>query len=157
MSSPKFLQTQSFTISASGASSGDTTLLLQSFKYPDGTTNIVTADLGDKKDATSYINKFGITKDEVFAAAGNWQGAQAILPPTVIDTKDAAGNVINRWSQDRAFDPNEGFVEINPAEFIVYSEKVPTSAMKAGETYTIEASLAGQDGYITSTTVTPLP
>ena len=72
-------------------------------------------------------------------------------------TKDSAGNVVNRWSQDRIFDPNEGFVEINPSEFIVYSEKVPTDAMKAGETYTIEASLAGQQGYTTSTTVTPTP
>ena len=72
-------------------------------------------------------------------------------------TKDSTGMVINRWSQDRIFDPNEGFVEINPAEFIVYSEKIPTGTMKADETYTIEASLAGQDGYTTSTTVTPTP
>ncbi|GEM_PF-590659 len=74
-----------------------------------------------------------------------------------ITTKDSTGNVINRWSQDRAFDAMEGFAEINPSEFIVYSEKIPTTAMKAGETYTIEASLAGQDGYTTSTTVTPSP
>ncbi len=72
-------------------------------------------------------------------------------------TKDSLGNVICRWSQDRIFDPMEGFTEINPAEFVVYSEKIPTSAMKPGETYTIEASLAGQEGYTTSTTVTPLP
>ena len=74
-----------------------------------------------------------------------------------IITKDSTGNVINKWSQDRAFDAIEGFSEINPAEFIIYSEKIPTSGMKAGETYTIEASLAGQDGYTTSTTVTPNP
>lgn len=72
-------------------------------------------------------------------------------------TKDSTGTVIDRWSQDRVFDPTEGFAEINPAEFIVYSEKIPTTAMKAGETYTLEASLAGQEGYTTSTTVTPLP
>jgi hypothetical protein len=72
-------------------------------------------------------------------------------------TKDSTGNVINRWSQDRIFDLNEGFAEINPSEFIVYSEKIPTGTMKAGETYTIEASLAGQEGYTTSTTVTPTP
>lgn len=72
-------------------------------------------------------------------------------------TKDSTGNVISRWSQDRAFDAMEGFVAVNPAEFVVYSEKISTTAMKAGETYTIEASLAGQDGYTTSTTVTPLP
>jgi len=43
---PRFIQAQSFQISASGASIGDTSLVIQSFKYPDG-TNIVTADLGD--------------------------------------------------------------------------------------------------------------
>ena len=72
-------------------------------------------------------------------------------------TKDSKGTVLARWSEDRAFDPMEGFTEINPEEFIIYSEKVPTTAMKAGETYTIEASLAGQQGYTTSATVTPLP
>lgn len=44
---PKFIQAQSFQLQASGASSGDTSIVLQSFKYSDGTTNIVTADLGD--------------------------------------------------------------------------------------------------------------
>jgi hypothetical protein len=70
-------------------------------------------------------------------------------------TKDATGNVITRWSQDRIFDQVEGFVAINPSEYIVYSEKVPTGGMKAGETYTIEVSVAGQQGYTTKTTVKP--
>ena len=74
-----------------------------------------------------------------------------------IVTKDSAGAVIGRWSEDRAFDPMEGFTEINPEEYVIYAEKIPTSVMKAGETYTIEASLAGQKGYTISTTVTPLP
>jgi hypothetical protein len=74
-----------------------------------------------------------------------------------IVTKDSTGNVINKWSQDRTFENTEGFVAVNPSEFIVYSEKISTAAMKAGETYTIEVSLAGQKGYTTSTTVTPLP
>ena len=74
-----------------------------------------------------------------------------------IVTKDSSGTVINRWSEDRTFDPVEGFTEINPAEFIVYSEKLSTTSMKAGETYTIEVSVADQKGYTTSTTVTPLP
>ena len=72
-------------------------------------------------------------------------------------TKDSTGAVIGRWSEDRAFDPMEGFTEINPSEFVIYTEKIPTTAMKAGETYTIEATLAGQKGYTTNTTVTPLP
>lgn len=72
-------------------------------------------------------------------------------------TKDAAGNVIARWSEDRAFEPREGFVEINPEEFVIYAERVPTSRMKAGQTYTIEASLSGQEGYTASTKITPRP
>ncbi len=74
-----------------------------------------------------------------------------------IITKDSTGNVVNRWSEDRTFDPTEGFTEINPSEFVIYSEEMSTTAMKAGETYTIEASLAGQKGYTTSTTITPTP
>lgn len=72
-------------------------------------------------------------------------------------TKDSSGRVISRWSEDRAFDPYEGFVEINPDEFIIYAERISTSRMKAGETYTIEASLANQEGYTSATTVTPRP
>ena len=48
MATPKFVQAQSFQLQASGASAGDTSIVVQSFKYPDGTTNIVTADLGDQ-------------------------------------------------------------------------------------------------------------
>jgi hypothetical protein len=72
-------------------------------------------------------------------------------------TKDSTGNIISRWSEDRAFDPYEGFVAINPDEFIIYAERISTAKMKAGETYTIEASLANQEGYTSTTTVTPQP
>ena len=72
-------------------------------------------------------------------------------------TKDSSGNVIGRWSEDRAFEPREGFVEVNPQEFIIYAERISTSKMKAGETYLIEVSLAGQEGYTSSTKVTPHP
>jgi hypothetical protein len=72
-------------------------------------------------------------------------------------TKDASGNVVSRWSEDRAFDPQEGFTEINPDEYVIYAEHITTAKMKAGQTYTIEASLANQEGYTTSVTVTPKP
>lgn len=72
-------------------------------------------------------------------------------------TKDSAGNVIGRWSEDRSFDPMEGFTAVNPVEFVAYSERIPTARMKAGETYTIEASLSGQEGYSASVQVTPRP
>jgi Intracellular proteinase inhibitor len=71
--------------------------------------------------------------------------------------KDPSGNVVSRWSEDRAFDQQEGFTEINPDEFVIYAERISTAKMKAGQTYTIEASLANQEGYTTSVPVTPRP
>jgi len=71
--------------------------------------------------------------------------------------KDSSGNVVSRWSEDRAFDQQEGFTEINPNEYVIYAERVSTSKMKAGQSYSIEASLANQEGYTTSVTVTPRP
>lgn len=72
-------------------------------------------------------------------------------------TKNSSGAMVNRWSEDRAFDPQEGFTEINPNEYVIYAERIPTAKMKAGETYTIEASLANQEGYSTTATVKPRP
>jgi hypothetical protein len=72
-------------------------------------------------------------------------------------TKDSSGKVVSRWSEDRAFDAQEGFTEINPDEYVIYAERIPTARMKAGETYTIEASLANQEGYTTTATVRPRP
>jgi len=44
---PRFIQAQSFTLSSAGATAGSTSIILQSFLYSDGVTQIVTADLGD--------------------------------------------------------------------------------------------------------------
>ena len=71
--------------------------------------------------------------------------------------KDPSGAVITRWSQDRAFDPAEGFVEVNPKEFISYTERLSTSGMKPGTTYTVEVSIANQSGYVASQKITPRP
>lgn len=72
-------------------------------------------------------------------------------------TKDSSGNIVSRWSEDRTFDPQEGFTEINPEEYVLFAERIPTAKMKAGETYTIEASLANQEGYTETLKVTPKP
>jgi len=74
-----------------------------------------------------------------------------------IEVKDSSGNIISRWSEDRAFDPKLGFTEINPSESIIFAERLPTAKMKAGQTYTLVASLANQQGYSISTTITPRP
>ncbi len=72
-------------------------------------------------------------------------------------TKDPSGKVVEKWSDDRAFSPQEGVVIINPKERIEYQEKVPTREMKAGETYTIESEVIGYPDYTKTETVTPAP
>jgi hypothetical protein len=72
-----------------------------------------------------------------------------------IVTKDANGNVIDRWSDDRAFKPQEGVVILNPKERIEYREKIPTRDMKAGQPYTIQADVVGYPEYTASQPVTP--
>ncbi len=62
-------------------------------------------------------------------------------------TKDKMGKVIERWSDDRTFEPLEGIVVVNKNESIEYSERIPTREMKSGETYTIEASLFNNPQY----------
>ena len=74
-----------------------------------------------------------------------------------ITTRDQAGNVIDRWSDDRVVKPQEGIVIINPKERIQYTEPVSTRDMKPGETYTIQAEVAGYPDYSVTKPVTPTP
>lgn len=55
--------------------------------------------------------------------------------------RDSAGNVVERWSEDQAFSQVAGVVTINPNERIEYRERISTREMKAGEKYTVEATL----------------
>ncbi len=72
-----------------------------------------------------------------------------------IVVKNPAGEVIERWSDDRAFAEQAGVVMINPDERIEYQEKIATREMVPGETYVIEASLVGNPDFTRTTTVTP--
>jgi hypothetical protein len=72
-----------------------------------------------------------------------------------IVTKDENGNVIDRWSDDRAFKPQDGVVILNPKERIEYREKIPTRDMKAGQPYTIQADVVGYPEYTATKPVTP--
>jgi hypothetical protein len=72
-----------------------------------------------------------------------------------IVVKNPAGEVIERWSDDRAFAEQAGVVMINPDERIEYQEKIATREMVPGETYLIEASLVDNPDYTRTTTVTP--
>ncbi|MGC1480162.1 MAG: BsuPI-related putative proteinase inhibitor [Chthoniobacterales bacterium] len=69
--------------------------------------------------------------------------------------RDPAGAVIERWSDDRAFDEEVGVVMINPDERIEYEEKIATREMTPGTSYTIEASLANNPDFTKSRTVVP--
>jgi hypothetical protein len=72
-------------------------------------------------------------------------------------TRDANGNVVDKWSDDRAFKPQEGIVIINPKERIEYVEPVPTREMKAGESYSIQTDVVGYPDYTATQVVTPTP
>ncbi|HEY8899582.1 MAG TPA: BsuPI-related putative proteinase inhibitor [Chthoniobacterales bacterium] len=69
--------------------------------------------------------------------------------------RDGSGKVIEKWSDDRAFDDVSGVVMINPDERIQYEEKIATRDMQPGQTYTIEASLANNPEFTRTATVTP--
>ncbi|MEI6337899.1 MAG: BsuPI-related putative proteinase inhibitor [Verrucomicrobiota bacterium] len=72
-------------------------------------------------------------------------------------TKDSTGNLLERLSDDRAFQPKEGIVIINPKERIEYNAKVATRDMKANETYSVQAEVTGYPDYTVTKTVTPAP
>lgn len=72
-------------------------------------------------------------------------------------TRDASGNVVDKWSDDRAFKPQDGIVIINPKERIEYIESVPTRDMKVSESYTIQADVVGYPDYTATQTIIPTP
>ena len=65
------------------------------------------------------------------------------------------GTVIDRWSDDRAFQPEEGIVVVNPKERIEYQEKIPTREMKAGESYRVETFTTGTEKFKSEQVITP--
>jgi hypothetical protein len=69
--------------------------------------------------------------------------------------RDANGKVIEKWSDDRAFQDVSGVVMINPGEHIQYEERLATRDMLPGKTYTIEASLANNPEFTKTAMVTP--
>ena len=70
-------------------------------------------------------------------------------------TKNSSGAVIDRWSDDRSFQPQEGIVIINPDERIEYREKIPTRDMKRGQTYEVEAMLKSDPDFRLQKTLAP--
>ena len=70
-------------------------------------------------------------------------------------TYNSSGAIVDRWSDDRAFKPEEGIVVINPRERIEFKEKISTRDMHSAETYKTEASLKSQPDFVVDRTVTP--
>lgn len=115
MATLKFIQAQTFSLQASGASIGDTSIIVQSFKQIDGTTNITTSDLGDKCYATLEPNNG--TQEEAIQFTSVTQNANGtatlggvsslgfVSPYTVTSglVKSHAGGVTLILSNDAAF------------------------------------------------------
>lgn len=72
-----------------------------------------------------------------------------------IIARDEAGEVLEKWSEDRSFAQAEGFVSINPDERLEFTERISTRDMKPGRTYFIEASLVGHPDYTAIAMVAP--
>lgn len=69
--------------------------------------------------------------------------------------RDGNGQIIEKWSDDRAFDDVSGVLMINPGERVEYAEKIATRDMQPGQTYSIEASMANNPEYTKAGTVKP--
>jgi hypothetical protein len=69
--------------------------------------------------------------------------------------RNASGAVVERWSDDRGFQRDEGIVVINPRERIEYQEKISTRELRVGQAYTVEAALKTQPDHPVSLPVNP--
>lgn len=70
--------------------------------------------------------------------------------------KDAAGKIVEQWSEYHRFEKTPGMVAINPGERLEYTASVATREMKPGQPCTIEAWVPAHDSLRASATVTPV-
>ena len=54
---------------------------------------------------------------------------------------DSAGNVVTRWSENRAFEDKPFTLLINPGEHVEYSETIATRELSPGRVFTVEATV----------------
>jgi hypothetical protein len=71
--------------------------------------------------------------------------------------KDASGKLIERWSEDQAFENEPTVVAINPAERLEYTATVATRDLQAGQTYTVEGFFPNYEQLRAVKPLTPLP
>ena len=55
--------------------------------------------------------------------------------------RDAAGEVVTRWSDNRAFESNPATILINPNEHLEYAETIATRDLAPHKVFTVEALL----------------
>jgi hypothetical protein len=55
-----------------------------------------------------------------------------------IQLLNANGQVLNRWSENRAFGEEPGTLLVNPHEQILYDETIATRELQPGKVYTVE-------------------
>lgn len=70
---------------------------------------------------------------------------------------NGSGAVVERWSDDRAFSDEEGYVFINPGERIQYQEKIPTRDMQPGVYNEITGEVANHPDYSATRRFVPQP
>ncbi len=51
---------------------------------------------------------------------------------------DAAGRIVTRWSDNRAFEPAQASILVNPNEHLEYSETIATRDLSPGKVFTVE-------------------
>ena len=54
---------------------------------------------------------------------------------------DSTGQVVTRWSDNRAFEENPGTLLINPGEHVEYSETIATRELSPGKVFTVEVTV----------------
>ena len=69
--------------------------------------------------------------------------------------KNAAGKMLEQWSEDHSFTPDPGIININPAERLEYSATLSTRDMAAFETYTVEAFFPKYEALRAQRTIVP--
>lgn len=68
-----------------------------------------------------------------------------------------AGQIVDRYSDDRVIARESGYLVINPKEEASYTVSMSTREMVAGRSYTIEAYFVGYERLVSKIQVTPVP
>ncbi len=54
---------------------------------------------------------------------------------------DSVGQIVTRWSENRAFEDQPGNLLINPNEYVEYSETIATRELDPGRVFTVEVMI----------------